>query len=371
MSRAAGGWRHGWLRWLLAAAGVLMSAGCTDDAPVCVVVAPRPEQGLLVSEAQTASDAGPLIDTAFVLANPGTHPAEIELAGTGCSCYRVLVGDRAMRSGDRMPLAAGGRTTVRFEPRIPAAPQVTHFRAEFHAIPQRGPATSLPLSCTVRTFADVTVRPDVVAVTLGSAPDRPTPVRVVVEQHVRLPHLADLELDWASLPESIDCVPLQGPEPAVEVVAGLWRVRREYELHCAVQNPPASGEPLRLPVVSRSGTKELGRTECVLLIRRAAGVEAPRVVHFGRVPPVESRLRRVQLRALDERPFTVTAIESRGGHATATVAGEQPASTLWVEVSLSASSGVVDDMLVIHTDHPQTPEVSIAIRAVGSAAGGR
>jgi hypothetical protein len=188
---------------------------------------------------------------------------------------------------------------------------------------------------------------------------------VVIEQHVRTDAPDDIVAAWGRLPDGITATDPVQREPPTEVGSDMWRVRWQSEVTANIDAATVVDSPRHLPIVSRLREREIARTHCTLIARRRSGVSAPSLVHFGRLSPTTSVRRRIQLRALDNRPFVVSSVATRDGGVEAVVTEGNSQPEHWIEVRATVFEGTLDDVLTIETDHPASPSLRVAVKGTG------
>lgn len=365
-------------RWLPAALlGLLVAAGCVVDRPPspaaadtpCTVAPIEPSERLvLVSEANAARAAGRKDIADFVLSAQGPSAVRLRLSSVGCHCYQVLHAGQSLRVGDEISMAANETTRLQIAAEPATEPGVRQYHAELVGTRRDGTAFSLSLSQSIRTLADIVVRPDVVQIDLDGASSSGTDgVPVQIQQILRARDPVEIEATWEGIPDGMTATPPVLIEPGSPIGDGLWRVHRQATVavepgHVA---GPGSDRLSSLSVASRRSGVEIARTECVLVARRRSGIAAPSLIHLGRVAPGTSVSRRVQLRALDSVPFAVLSTASRDGTVDTVVVSETPALEHWIEIRTTGLSASIRDELTIATDHPATPILRLPVLTMG------
>ncbi|MBL8848882.1 MAG: hypothetical protein JNG89_04330 [Planctomycetaceae bacterium] len=344
--------------------------GCTVDSAsspteaVCVVTAPDGDgRVILVSEAEAALEAGRFSETRFHVAAAGGDPVTLQLADVGCSCYSVRTGEHRLNIGDQVPIPTGDHVELLIEASPAVVPGIKQYWAE---LAQTDGSFRKMLTCRLHTVADIAIRPDVVTVTAGqgsTAVDQEIPLQV--EQHVRCQSPDELQIAWTVLPDEVAVTTPERDGAPVEIQPGVWRCRWKCELRVFHGEHADRDAPCRLPVASLLNGRQVAEASCLLIVRRESGVQAPRLVHLGRIAPGESMTRRVQLRSLDGRAFTILSAESRNGMVAAEVVNSTVSVEHWLEVRASAQHVGVDDEVLIRTDHPDSPELRFPVRGLG------
>jgi hypothetical protein len=357
-----------WSAMLLSAACQWGCApGSAKSDPPCVVTAgDGVDREMLVSEAEAAIAAGEPCQTTFHVAVHGTDPVTLQLASIGCNCYSMRAYGRGLNIGDPVEIPAGGSVELLIDAQPNVVAGVKRYYAEFSGTGSDGTSFTQSLTSRVQTFADIVVRPEIVTWTAG---DRNAlagePIRLQVEQHVRSKTAEGLHVAWNSLPDDVS---VTMPEPAgtpVEIRPGLWRARWHCELRIGDTKRSELDSPLRLPVTSLLNGRQVAEAGCLLILRRESGVQAPRLVHLGRLTAGVAVMRRVQLRSLDGRAFAVLSAASREGVIEAEVLDSAAAVEHWLEVRATATHEGVDDELTIRTDHPESLELRLFVRGIG------
>lgn len=353
---------------LMLCAAVL--AGCTNSTSAPVVESPGPvtvvgerDRVVLVSEA-LASDSE-VEQSTFTVSSSGNDPVTLQLSMVGCSCYRVLHDDRKLKVGDEFEIAPGEPETVRIESQVRQSPGVMQYRAEFEYRDAGGAAFYLPLASTVRTIADLVVRPDVIHHAAGStSAGEQTDFEIEIVQRVRASQLEGLRVEWGAVPDWISCSPPTLREDPVEIEPGVWRVlsRSVLTVHSIPDPQPAA--PIQLQLESSIAERRLGQTACTLIVASKSGIQAPALIHFGRPTGPAAATKRVQLIARDKQAFAITSIASRDGSVEANESNPARSSEHWLEVALTGAASAVNDTLTVRTDHPDAAEVTISVRAL-------
>jgi len=359
-------------RWLAmivwAAVGCGAESAPTTTAIPCTVVAHAgAESTMLVGEARAARAARQSASADFTLAVPGASSIELQLTAVGCNCYQVQHGARSLKVGDHVVIPSGSATRVQIVAQPTVEPGIRHYHAEFSGRRSDGTPFSFPLTHAIRTRADVVVRPDVLHVdvkprALASAERIP----VLIEQHVRADSTNELSAVWDELPSGLAATVPFLLEPPTEVSTGLWRVRWRSSLSTTINDLTPAEQPWRLPIVSRQQGREVARTSCMLIARRQSGISAPALVHFGRLSPASAAVRRVQLRALDDVSFAISSVGVRAGGVDVRVTRHVSLPEHWLELRAEGSDEPISDVLTIETDHPASPRLQIAVRALAA-----
>lgn len=359
--------------WAVAAIGC--TADPTPDAtalPCTVTSRDGAERVVLLSEALALRETGQRAVAEFNLAVSAARPVELQLASVGCNCYQVQRDGETMTVGERFVISAGDATRIRIVSQPSIEPGLRHYHAEFATRSADGSTCAVPLTHEIQTLADITVRPEVLHVDLKPAnPLSVTSVPVMIEQHVRTSSPDEIAVAWDALPGGLTATDPVQSEPPQEISAGLWRTRWQSALSACWSNDEPTDSPRQLRVVSRLRDRELARTNCTVIARRRSGVSAPPLVHFGRLSPESSALRRIQLRALDNLPFAIVSVAARDGTVEADVVRNFSQPEHWLEVRASDANGNLDDVLTIETDHPASRSVQIAVKGLGAVTGTR
>lgn len=318
---------------------------------------------VLTSETQPA--AGAHGRSTFVVSTSGNSAVGLKLSAVGCSCYRVLHGDRTLKVGDELAIEAGESEEIRIESQPRASAGVMQHRAEFTGRDEQGATFHLPLTSTVRTVADLLVRPDVIHHAVGAAPsERSSEIELFIEQHVRSTQPDELRVSWGAVPDWIAHTPPTLREHPVEILPGLWRARWRSGVRVKDGAEAAPESPAQLRLESFDSERLVAQTECTLLLKHLAGIQAPALVHFGRLRPGATRRRRVQLVARDKQEFAITSIRSRDGRVEATEPLPTRSSEHWLEIGVLDGDSAVDDELTVRTDHADRDAVRIRVRAL-------
>lgn len=340
--------------------------GCTEAVSSSATVAPctvhipsGAEQIILTSE---AADNGARCECLFVLTAPGAQPLELELTAVGCSCYQVVHRRRSLKVGERLTIPGGASDEVRITAQTATTPGIREYRAEFTGRGADGSVFHVPLVSTIRTLPDLVIQPDVVHVDVYGEEAGAKPIEFKIEQTARTDDPESLLVDWSDLPDLVRVAPPETLGRPQEIAPGVWRAAWKCTAQIATEaGEPA--EPLRLPLSSCQADRQLARLDCTVLLRRRSGIRAPRIVHFGRVPRSARPKRRIQLQALDGRAFIVQSVQSRDGEAEAATDSAIAATEHWLDVQIAAPGDEVNDLLTVHTSHPVTSELQIAVRA--------
>lgn len=353
---------------LVLCAAVLV--GCTNSTSAPAIESPGPvtvvgerDRSVLVSEA-LAND-NEVEQSTFTVSLSGNDPVTLQLSMVGCSCYRVQHDDRRLKVGDEIDVAPGESETIRIESQVRQSPGVMQYRAEFTYKDAGGAAFNLPLTSTVRTIADLAVRPDVIHHAADSTSEEAqTDFEIEIVQRVRASQLDGLRVEWGAVPDWISCSPPTVYDGPVEVDPGVWRVLSRSIVTVHGRPDPQPAAPIQLPLESSVAGRRLGQTACTLIVASKSGIQAPAMIHFGRPTGSAAATKRVQLIARDKQAFAITSISSRDGSVEAKEANPARSSEHWLEVALTGAASAVNDTLTVRTDHPDAGEVTISVRAL-------
>lgn len=346
------------LLWIAAA----LLAGCGEGPPPVVIDEPSRHVRLLASEVQAAADPRTLIDSVFVIRNPGSVSADVRLTSVGCGCYGLTLGGRELKVGDQWPVTAGAPAEVRFavQPSLRAGEMV--YEAELEARCD-GEFFRLPIRCVVATLADVAITPDVLTHRVGQAGPQAGGYPVHVRRTYRDAATAGVEPTCPGLPGWMRVSEWSCTVAGREAAAGLWI--DEWRGTLIVDTPaprelPVSPVPVSIQFPATGDRAVHG--ELTLLIERGAGIEAPRELHFGRLRERQSRTRRCVLRSIDSAAFRVTSVESENTIVRVEIDHDEPAAEHWIDVLVSATDSAIErESVRFHTDHPDSPQIEIVL----------
>ncbi|MBX3442749.1 MAG: hypothetical protein KF774_10095 [Planctomyces sp.] len=400
---------------LRAGAAILVFAcgGCTRPTGTVSLADPEVESPpLLVSELADVGSLPVRIDPPLVFRNPSGEETRLTLTGKGCSCYGLTTEAGEWKPEQALSVPGEGQRQFEFLAQIPPARADHRFRAEFQA-EQNGVAVTLQAAARLRIFDDLEVDPGVLTFDVARPPEsnaesasdgwmqrfevrrttRGRPLDVEPPEFDGLPPWA-LAGDWT---------PPGEPEQAAE---GLWRLRWEGMIR--VRNPPEDvsdgvrrtvrltfpaddappvaaaalpiGEPSPRSAMTDAAAHDARRLTDLLTSRppreaslelrivRRQGIVAPGSVHFGVLRPGQSRTRRLVLTAVDGLAFRLSATDPiEGVQVEMSEAGAAPQH--WVTVTLTPSEGARGDIretLLLSTDHPHHPRVSITLRGLAA-----
>lgn len=341
---------------------VLVVAGCThapsrDDIPSQT----RRHPPLLVSELRRAADPAAVIDSIFVLQNPGSEPAVLRFDAAGCSCYGVFWEGERLQTSQTRTIPPRSQAAVRIDVPRPDRHGEPQFSARFSRLRPGGIEEPLTLTLTAPILPDAFVTPEVL--TVGYRPGEP---------------LAPLPLRLTRVARNRDAVetpPLPEPPPPFvsleewrqvaldQPATGLWQSVWETEVRVDLPRDDRNEHQALLRVQPFVETAA-GPVEVRLLVRPRVGIRAPQIVALGtwsRTDP--PRQRRVLLTSADQLPFRIREVRSSDDRCRAEAGSGDPSVRQWLTIEVRPDrDGEIDAELRCTTDHPESPTVVLHVQ---------
>lgn len=414
---------------------LLTGIGCQPNTevtsfPIHVSRPNRSSPSLLLSEVQRAEVPTDLLDAEFVLENRSSIPQSFQLAGKSCSCYGVQVDGRSLELHEPVAIPPLESVVLTFDVAPPLSAEESSWSIRLTSVEE--PEKEMRLALQVRVYADARFEPDAIVSSLPTSSTRETK-----RQSAERTHRLLVRQTWRGSKDDGNRPVLSGlpdgwsftqPVPdgtAQKIEDELWQQAWSSE----ITNRPvgvtsnAGQQEVRLKVTSSAAngfvaiapdgnpTKAVpgayrmtatfanpaGRSIYAygrFLVRESSGVQAPTIVHWGRIEIDSPRARRIMLSASDRRPFTINDIrlkQKAQAGASATGGFEKlvdKEKVAWrftsddVEIDVFSVTNQAserhslelrivphresefDETLVMETDHPLTELVKVRLRAI-------
>jgi hypothetical protein len=297
---------------------------------------PRAQQrrvlpSLLLSEVVAAEHPSDLLDPVFTLRNAALEPQTVALASKSCSCYGLTIDGAPFDVGQPVVIPPGESRLIAFR----VAPPAAHEEKTWSARLTTGSPTpaEIPLSLTVHVHADVRLEPDTLFVDVSPPAHVPEPKQVIAVHRIWRADVAESRApQLQNLPDWLTVIACKSDSPPQPVEAGLWQQSWRITLQPvspreSLPRPvglsrfsvkfPSSSSPqdARAPDVSRVDVSTAGTAasslppggtgRLVVQVRR--GLLFPPSVHWGQVVRGSDHVRRLLIRAADQRPFRIVA----------------------------------------------------------------
>lgn len=241
------------------------------------------------------------------------------------------------------------------------------YMASFEASAvDEGEPKSMVAELHVRSYADVVLQPDVLTHDFSNKDGASARLSFVVTRFGRGDKPEKVKPALIQLPPMVQVVAAQPRGAAAEIEPKIWRQSWNIDLAVRPDESLASVAAPHAILVRLAGPtgRTLAEVALPVLLRRVFGIEAPREVHMGIVPPGETRKKRLLVRASDGRPFKIARIRADSCAFEGSEIASRVASSHWLEAVFSSKyAGDNRSRLVIETDHPDAPTVTVELFA--------
>ena len=285
--------------------------------------------------------------------------------GASCGCTSVLLDSTLISVGSEHGIAGGSSVlstqSVLGRGSVGERSSTVRFRVKSAG----GNTTPVVWAHSQRILADAEALPDMLAVTFSAA-NSPTLKRAVkLTAHTRSPSLPVVAV--ATADDGAEITAIRNPTPVTSPEPGVWR--HEWNVELLIRPLPRDNLDADVRRVSLS-LDGVGRVTIPVSVRRVFGVEAPSSLHFGTTVARKSVTKRLVLRSCDGRPFRVLP-SPPGGVFSVSKCPDQPGIRQIVDLTYDPKSeGEHSDTLIVRTDHPDSSELSIAVRGASRSATG-
>ena len=338
----------------------------------------------------------------FELTNTGITPRQIRFDHANCGCVKVELDGAALQSGATFDLQPGVTRVFATQSSAGAAPTVITQHADLTAGDL--PSDSFELSATKRIFADTEMSGGSLVCQFypGEAASQRTieikrAYRSIAEPKPIDPKLLGLPVSFKPGAWKL--------ESLEHIATDLWRETWQLELtltppadsSAGVENftaaavfnasePSPSGRgqgegdaDLPRPLGEGRGEEEgnpsppgrgqgegaaSARVDIPIILKPRTGVEGPKLVHFGETVVGTKYLRRILIRAVDDKPFRIAEASSTSSAVTVQYDHAKSAMSHWLEIEFTPSeTGKLASQVTIKTTHEVGNELHIDIMA--------
>jgi len=344
----------------LAAVAWFASLAHRSEARVRIIDPQRSLGPLLASE--VARNAG-RVEAKYALENLSSEPQVVRFEGVSCGCAGLRLGEKELQVGDRVTLAGGGKDCLKLSMRVPLAKSETVISASFTIPAEPGKEESLSVQCRVRVLPDILFRPSVFSCEFRSAQPRVAEKTLKVERVFRADNAVSSPLKVTRIPPQMKVLRIERTAPASRIEADLWREFWQISVaFTATEDLQSTAAPTALSISFDSANSPSEQTaECPVILRRAFGIEAPKMVHFGAVPMGQTRTKRLLIRAADEREFELLHIGTDSTALEVSTSTSGCKKYHWLDASYHAACPkALCTQILIETSHPDCPKLTIA-----------
>jgi len=311
----------------------------------------------------------------FRLRNTLDTPVHILLKDQDCSCYSVQFGDQAWEVDEEFELAAGEQVSVRLnvEPSPLRAWQTWTVNAVARAADRGDEAAvqEIEMTAGMRVLEDLVVSPVVLEVNLPAEPPNEPEVsslQLIVERIVDDQKLFAQPPRMDGLPEWIKTESIRRiGQP--ELMTKRYGKQR-WQIALAIGHPPTPNRTnVRFPIsVAFEPTADEPRIakSVPVTLRRSVGLSGPSRIVFSEMKLASSRRRRLVVRSLDDRKFSILGVSCSNGLFTVTQLNNaiQPKQVHAMELLVTPNrGGEIADTLVIKTDYAESTIWSSTLEA--------
>jgi hypothetical protein len=319
---------------------------------------------LLVSEILSSPDRAKLVQCATLLKNPGPRGVELQLLGTGCACYGLVVDGRRLSPGDKVTIPAQSDASLEISAQPPDAQTVKDYTADLQVTHPGGGTQLLPLHCQLMVYQDVRIVPNVITFEVSPEKSGSQTRKLLIEAVTRGSLAEDSVPAFEGLPDFATIRSISRLEAEETLEDGLRR--RSWQAEFVVDRP---GEilpdtpplPFRVTVQSPSGG-DIRQTTGHLVLQVRRPIAFPARVYMGKVRAGEARQRRILLTSTDDQPFTLQ-LDAKPLPAFLQVnldAGSQRQH--WIELLVTPRKpGEFSGELLLKTDRPEQPVLAITV----------
>lgn len=335
---------------------------------------------LLVHETIDASGAQREFRETFEFANSSEAAVTVTLRNVSCTCFKVLVGVKAIKRGDRFCIDAQDRAKVTFCYRPDRAPRDYSYHAEFAVKRLDGALQRVLVQWNVKVIADVEVNPPAVCHRFGKSDDDAVDRNLHIRRVTRTSGSAPCRMEFLDMPPEVEV--LEAHERDSRLLGGHRAGRQDFwvqeweaqvRLHCTDDvGTDARNQAFRIGFCQPDGL--MAATHSVpVAMRRGYGIEHPTVVSFGVVAPGASRTKRILLAAADGERFRVTAVKSESLSFDISFADGGKETRQWLDCTFHAGTDscslINKGEIQIQTTHPDAR--TITLRAIARVAAPR
>jgi hypothetical protein len=347
----------------------------------CNIRSPSPQSSVYILDSEKQLDPlllhefqslhVPSADAAFQIVNVSSDSCSIIFEGVSCGCTSAEVDGKQLQFKDRFTISADGSACFKLTSRLPAKPGLFDFRANLTIMMPDGAQTEMSVHYGVRILADIVLTPDVLLHQFHSLDDESVIKTIHIERRWRGSRVPAAIPTLAHLPPQLKILQIAEDAPPAQIEPGIWS--RSWNIRVSLSpSSDLQSNPVRsLIPISFPATPDLDPVSADLpvLVRLASGIEAPGFIHLGTVKLGERQTRRFLLRAADNVEFSVLSVHSTSPAFSVSKPSLIQSRSCWLELTFQANEpGNHCANIVIETNHPRTPQVSISVRGTGSNA---
>ncbi len=266
-----------------------------------IVEQPNVTHVFLESEVRNRNSGGEQLDVPFRIKNDSRSSVAIRLEHLSCGCFNLLYRGRPFLQGAEVRLPAGEETVFSIPHRSPAGGSKT-YTADLSVLSDE--QESLP---GIRLTYKIQVEPNLVfhpnsILQQFAAEETVKKATVLVKRRTRESAAGPLLVDTVSnfvLPAKITPRSSGAKLLSDGIYEDEWSVEVELEI-------PPSGDTATFDGALRfTAAPEAAVRSLPILLKRAYGLLAPEVIHFGRLSVGDRRARRIAVTAADGSSFRI------------------------------------------------------------------
>jgi hypothetical protein len=300
----------------------------------------------------------------FEIENRSEAPQQVRFQGRSCNCLGLSLPDEAreLKTGDTFALGANERKALQLALQVAARSETQAHTAHFVAVGPGSEEVPLDLRVVVPVLADVTIVPPVVYHEFASSAPATVEKKLLIRRtgrgQVPVPALPQF-IDLPPQVELLAVTPTDSEQPYPELWTQGWKALLVVNTRPSLESTFAGSFLISLSKSPPSTTR------IPVTLRRCSGVEVnPTSLDFGAVPRGEPCRRKFRLASADEKSFRIVKVESDAASFTPSI--EKFASALhhWIDVTFDAREvGEHRARIVIETTHPDSPRLTVQVRA--------
>ncbi|MBN1908519.1 MAG: hypothetical protein JW818_02160 [Pirellulales bacterium] len=291
----------------------------------------------------------------------------LTLRKKSCYCILVEVERKPIPRGAQVTLRPGTGVWLRLASSLPVKPGQHAFSVVVAVAGANGKPGQVMLRLVVPVYADIALQPRVVRHEFSASHCDAVQEHVVVTRTLRGREVKPEPPRLSGLPPFVTLLSVTEQGPPVQVETGLWQSSWNLNLRIEPRPDLMSADVTHPVSVGFSGSRDHGQNVVNLpfIIRRRSGIDAPRKVALGTVVLGQSRVRRLLIRALDDRDFNVIKTATSSKMLRATVVSPSAARRHWIDLLCeSGRQGAFRETITVYTDHPDCTRIDIVVKGL-------